>query len=184
MRLDWCYCASGKNEWNCWFFFSTNQYLYLDNDIEQSIIATITLFKFLLFTVRGTNMSLQRRRNVGMNVIIICLGGLLLLFLRFEVILNLSQFPDFLSTFQNMWKQLFYHHYAGNHGHTIEYWQTSPGPTATTNQDYFQDIPVDWILHVVGGERPELSVWPCSTLWYEERRPGSAGEATRFFCSL
>ena len=49
-----------------------------------------------------------------MNVIIICLGGLLLLFLRFEVILNLSQFPDFLSTFQNMWKQLFYHHYGSN----------------------------------------------------------------------
>ena len=53
---------------------------------------------------------LRRGRNVGMNVIIICLGGELLLFPHFEVILNLSQFPDFLSTFQNMWKQLFYHH--------------------------------------------------------------------------
>ena len=53
-----------------------------------------------LFSCYNTQyVAMKRRRNVGMNVIIICLGGCLLLFVHFEVILNLSQFPDFLSTF-------------------------------------------------------------------------------------
>ena len=92
---------------------------------------------------------LRRGRNVGMNVIIICLGGELLLFPHFEVILNLSQFPDFLSASENMWKQLFYHHYTD----TI-----NTNNTNNTTFQYLQEVPPSsplWRPTRVEGERPE-----------------------------